>query len=154
MFSNLLIIFGAKYLLWILVGLAFAWFLKQPGEKQKKLLLFAAASFPAIYVASRFIAGFYYNPRPFVVDAFVPLIPHDPDNGFPSDHILLSAAIAVIIYPFSRKVSAISWVLVILVGVARVLVGVHHPIDIIGSIVMAIFVGLITYQILFRKSDA
>ena len=152
MLSNLLIIFGAKYLLWVLIGLACVWFFKQPREKQKRLLLFAAVVFPIVYAVSRFIAMFYYNPRPFMVDNFTPLIPHEPNNGFPSDHTLLSAAIATVIYPLSKKVGAISWVLAILVGTSRVLAGIHHPIDIAGSIIIAILMGLIIYQTLFRKS--
>lgn len=151
MFGNLLIILGAKYLLWILVGLVFVWFLKQSREKQKRLTFFTVIAFPIIYAVSRVIAGFFYNPRPFVVDDFIPLIPHEPDNGFPSDHTLLSAAIAAVIYPFSRKVSMFSWALAILVGTSRVLAGIHHPIDIAGSIAIAIFTGFIIYKILPRK---
>ncbi|MDP3731182.1 MAG: phosphatase PAP2 family protein [bacterium] len=151
MFSNLLIIFGAKYLLWVLVGLVLVWFLRQPKEKKKRVLFLGAVAFPLIYAVAKLIAIFYYNPRPFVVDTFTPLIPHEPDNGFPSDHTLLSAAMAAVIYPFSKKVSAISWITAILLGTSRVLAGIHHPIDIAGSIVIAILMGLIIFQILFRK---
>lgn len=154
MFGNLLIIFGAKYLLWVLEGLVFIWFLKQSRERQKRLIFFLIAAFPVIYAVSRIIAVFYYNPRPFVVDSFISLIPHEADNGFPSDHTLLSAAIAVVIYPFSKKVSVISWGLAVLVGVSRILAGIHHPVDIVGSIAIAIFAGFLTYQILPKKSDA
>ena len=154
MFSNLLIIFGAKYLLWVLIGMAFIWFLKQPRERQKRIIFFAITAFPVIYAVSRIVAGFYYNPRPFVVDNFTPLIPHEPNNGFPSDHTLLSAAVATVIYPLSKKVGAISWVMAILVGTSRVLAGIHHPIDIAGSIIIAIFGGFITYHILPKKFDA
>jgi len=100
------------------------------------------------------IGMFYYNPRPFVVGDFTPLIPHEPDNGFPSDHILLSSAISTVIYPFSKKVSVLSWFFTILIGISRILAGVHQPIDIAGSLIIAIFTSFVTFQLLFRKSDA
>lgn len=106
---------------------------------------------PLIYIVSRVVAQFYYDPRPFVVGHFLPLIPHEPDNGFPSDHTLLGVAMAVVIYPFSKKISMISWTLAILAGTSRVLAGVHHLIDILGSAAIAILVGLIAYQLLIVK---
>ena len=153
MAGNLLIIFGAKYLLLVVGVLVLAWFLKQSRVTQKRLIFFAAAALPLIFVISRIVTLFYYDPRPFVVGHFIPLIPHEPDNGFPSDHTLLGAAIAAIVYPFSKKVSVVAWLLTILMGIFRVLAGVHQPIDIIGSIIIAIFVGLITRRLVKRHLE-
>src|SRR5919202_4656794 len=42
--------------------------------------------------------GLLYNdPRPFVVGHFQPLISHPADNGFPSDHALLAAALVAVV---------------------------------------------------------
>src|SRR5260370_1050908 len=91
-----------------------------------------------------------YDPRPFVVEHFGPLISHKPSNGFPSDHVLWSAATAAIIFPSSKYLSLLLWVLTILVGAARVHAGVHHPIDIVGSMLMAIVAASILYLIIRR----
>ena len=37
---------------------------------------------------------FYYDTRPFVRDHVKPLFAHAPDNGFPSDHALLTSFLA------------------------------------------------------------
>ena len=89
----------------------------------------------------------YFDPRPFVVGHFIPLIPHAPDNGFPSDHVLLVSAIASIGMFWNRRLGVVLWILAIIVAIARVWVGVHHPIDVLGSItislltVSAVYVG-------------
>lgn len=149
--SDAVIIFGAKYLLWILGGLVSVWFLKQSGESQKKIIIFGVTAFPIIFLISRLVGKFYYDPRPFVVGHFAPLILHAPDNGFPSDHTLLSGALAAIIYPFNKKVSIVAWIFTILIGISRILAGVHHPIDIVGSIAIAVLAGLLVYHGLFSR---
>ena len=53
-------------------------------------------------------------------------------------------------FPSNEYLSLVLWVLTILVGVSRIYVGVHHPIDIVGSIAMAIVVASIVYFIIGR----
>lgn len=143
---NSLIIFGAKYLIVVLVVIALAYFVKQSREKQKQLAVFALIALPATYVVAKIASLLYYNPRPFVVENFTPLISHIADNGFPSDHTLLSSAVASVVYYFDKKVGAVLFVLALLVGAARVLAGVHHVVDILGSFVIAIVVSLLVYK--------
>src|SRR6266849_5327177 len=102
---NTLSIIGANYLFIAIAGMAFVYFLKQPRGEQKRLVLFAALTLPLAYAVSKIGALFYYDPRPFVAGHYVPLIPHEPDNGFPSDHVLLCASIAAVVYPSSKGLS-------------------------------------------------
>ncbi len=135
-----LFIFGAKYLFILSFVIAGIYFLKLSWESKKKIVAFGLASIILIYGIS-FIAGhLYYNPRPFVIDNFTPLIPHAPDNGFPSDHVLMVSAIAAIVCFFNRKVGLTLLGISILVAISRVNVGVHHSIDVIASVVFS-FVG-------------
>ncbi len=141
-------IIGAKYLFIVIAGVAFVYFLKQPRGEQKRLVLFAALALPLVYVVSKIGALLYYDPRPFVSGHFRPLIPHEPDNGFPSDHVLLGASIAALVYPSSKGLSLALWALTLLVGMSRVYTGLHHPVDIIGSILMAIVVAALVYHVI------
>ena len=113
--------------------------------------MFAALTLPVTFIVSKIGALLYNDPRPFVVGHFIPLIPHEPDNGFPSDHVLLCASIAAIIYPSSKRLSLILWALTLLVGVSRVHIGLHHSEDVIGSIMLAISVAAIVYRIINRR---
>ncbi|MDE2188621.1 MAG: phosphatase PAP2 family protein [Patescibacteria group bacterium] len=144
-FADYFFIFGARYL-YLLAGLiVLAWFWKLPRESKKDIIIFGIIALPTIYIVSKIGAWLYFDARPFVVGHFTPLIPHDPDNGFPSDHVLLVSAIASIIYPFSKKTSAMVWAIAILVGISRVYVGIHHLIDVVGSVVLSIVISALAY---------
>src|SRR6266404_1411511 len=143
-------IVAANYLWYVIIGIAVAYFLIQARPEQKRMLILAALVLPLVYIVSILGAALYDDPRPFVVNHFVPLIPHKANNGFPSDHVLWSAATAAIVFPSNKYLSLILWLLTILVGASRVYVGVHHPIDIVGSVAMAIVVASIVYSIIRR----
>jgi len=134
---NILIIFTAKYLLFISAAIAIIYFLKQSRQKQKETLIFAVILLPLSYIIAKIVGHFYFDPRPFVAGHFTPLFPHAADNGFPSDHTLLGVAIAFAVFRFNKKLGLFLLLLAILVGIARVLAGVHHAADIAGSIVIA-----------------
>jgi len=138
-----LIVFGANYLIILIIGIAVAYFIKQPRKKQGSILIFSLLSLFLIYLTIKIIGYFYFDPRPFVVNHFTPLIPHAPDNGFPSDHMLVSSAVAAMLYYYNRKISAVLWVLAFIVGASRVVAGVHHWSDIAGSALIAIIIAFI-----------
>ncbi len=133
---NILIIFSAKYLVFVAAAIAIFYFLKQPRKTQKEILIFVLILFPVSYLTAKIISHFYFDPRPFVAQNFTPLLPHAADNGFPSDHTLLGAAIAFAIFHFNKKLGFLLLCFTVLVGVARVMAGVHHAVDIAGSIVI------------------
>ncbi len=151
--TNSLIIFSAKYLIYILIAVGAVWFFTLTREQQKKLLYYAVPSFILIFIASRIAGHFYFDPRPFVAGHFTPLIPHAPDNGFPSDHALLASAIAACAWPFGKKFSALAWIFYILIGIARVAAGIHHTIDIIGAAVISIAIAIIVYYAMRKKLE-
>ena len=136
-----LAIWTANYLLFLIVGIAVVYILTRPRRERIHLAIFGGLVLLLVFLVSAFASALYKNPRPFVVGHFTPLIPHKPGNGFPSGHMLWSAGIAAFIFPSNRYLSAVLWMLSIAVGAARVYVGVHHPIDIIGSVVIVVVVS-------------
>ncbi|MDR3643386.1 MAG: phosphatase PAP2 family protein [Candidatus Doudnabacteria bacterium] len=150
---NNLIIFSTQYLYLLVVVLATAYFFTIPKDQKRNFGLLLIIALPCIYLVSRVAANFYFDPRPFVMGHFTPLIPHAPDNGFPSDHALITSAIASVVFVYNKKVSAVLWVLTIIVGLARVLAGVHHLIDIAGAITISILAtAVIDYVLKKAKS--
>lgn len=145
-----LFIFGAKYLI-VFSGLCFVWhFFKLPRESWLKFALFAASSFALAFVISVGARQIYDNPRPFVIGNFEPLIPHEPDNGFPSDHMLLASALASVLVFYSRSRGTLLWVIAIFIGISRIYAGVHHSLDILGSAMIAIISTLAAYAIIHQ----
>lgn len=150
--TDLIFIFGAKYLYLFIIVMAVIWFSNQPNPKKKEILVLACACLPLIFIIFEIASRIYYNPRPFVAEHFKSLIYHKADNGFPSHHELLVSAIAMIIFIFSRRMGFLLWALALFVGFSRVYAGVHYPIDIAGSILISIIsVTLMYLSIKFLK---
>ncbi len=136
--ANLIFIFGAKYLYLIIIIISFIWFLLQPKSRQREILIIILISLPLVLIISEIASRLYYNSRPFVLGHFQPLIPHQANNGFPSHHALLVSVIATIILLFSRRTGLGLWILALFVGFSRVYAGLHHIIDILGGILIAV----------------
>ncbi len=146
-----LIIFGAKYLYLVVAALTIYFFFRLSRSQKQSFLILSVVSLPLIFIASRLVSHLYFDPRPFVVGHFTSLVPHAADNGFPSDHTLLVAACAALMFVYNRKASYIIGFIALLVGLSRVAAGVHHLVDIIGSIVIAIIVTALVQLILKRQ---
>ncbi|MDB5179675.1 MAG: phosphatase family protein [Candidatus Saccharibacteria bacterium] len=142
-----IIILVAKYFIVIPIIVAIVVFIQLKDKKDKRNFAIAViAGGIATILAARLASSLWYDPRPFVVGHFTPLISHAADNGFPSDHTLLSAFIGWTILQYSRKYGIIVLIAAALIGTARVLAGVHHVSDIIGSFVIS---GLVTLLVIF-----
>lgn len=129
-----LIIFAAKYLVALPIIVAVGYALV--SHRRREFLIYAVLVLVISY-AFAFVAGqSYYNPRPFVVENVAPLIAHATDNGFPSNHTLLAGALAGIVTAFNLPLGVFLWIVAVLVGIGRVFALVHHPIDIIASLLI------------------
>jgi len=140
-----LFIFGAKYLFILSLILGALYFFRAPKETRREIFIFGIFILPLAFLMAKSAGYFYMNPRPFVVGDFTPLIPHVADNGFPSDHTLLVASVAGLFSLFNRRMALSLWIIVLLVGVSRIYVGVHHTVDILASIGIAILSTYVVY---------
>lgn len=145
---NPFLIFGATYLIVLPVIVFVLFFIKLSRVDMKKTLKFSVITLPLAFIIGKIANHFYINPRPFVIEHFQPLIEHAADNGFPSDHTLLAGSIAAIIWYINKPLGNIFWIIAILIGISRIAVGVHHPIDIIGSLVIAYIAGFVAHTYL------
>lgn len=145
MVNEIIVFIATKVHIFILLCAILSVFFIEPF-KRKQILLLTLISLPAVFITSRVMSFFVYNPRPFVVDAVEPFFPHIANNGFPSDHALLVATIASLVFVYNKPLGIVLFGLGILVGVARVLSDVHHASDIIGSFVIAILTVYFSYM--------
>ena len=135
-----LIILGAKYLFLVVLLGAIAFGVKIPQNERFSFWLSAGIA-GAFAIALTKIAGrLYFDPRPFTHGVRA-LIAHDADNGFPSDHTVLSFAAATVVGLRSAKVGGILLLIATLVAICRVLVGVHTPLDVISGAVIGTVAG-------------
>jgi undecaprenyl-diphosphatase len=148
---DILYIIGAKYLFILPILLGLWLFINASKLLKKELLIFSIPALGISLLLGKILNRYIYNSRPFVEEGFSPLIKHAPDNGFPSDHMLLVASIAMIITFYNKKIGALLWFLAILVGASRVMVGVHHWADILGSTLIAITSSTAIYWLLKKR---
>lgn len=134
---HLLVIFIAKYFIVIVGLIAAGYWLTLPNKQKLHMVIFATITGLIAYGMAKLGGMLFYDPRPFVSDHVVPFFSYTADNGFPSDHTLVTAVIAVSVYMASKKLGIGLLVLSILIGVSRVLAHVHHPLDIVGSLIFA-----------------
>jgi undecaprenyl-diphosphatase len=88
-----------------------------------------------------------FDPRPFAVNHFQPLLPHTANNGFPSGYGLLAATIVAAIFFANRRWTVPFIILAFLIGWARVGVGIHHTVDVAGSWGIVLLASLIAFVI-------
>ena len=143
-----IIIFTANhlYLLPVVIFIAYGLLTK----RRREFILLSVLVLPTSYLLGVLAGHLFYDPRPFVVSHTTPLFPHAPDNGFPSDHALLTGTLAALITAFSVPLGLFMWFLAFLIGASRVLAGVHHALDIIGSFLIAAASTAVLWQLLKR----
>lgn len=146
---NAVISFCAQYLyilVLLLTVLAVIQLKKSSSQKVKFILAIVIAGVIA-FILSRISSHLYYDPRPFVREHVKPLFPHIADNGFPSDHALLTGTLTAVTYFYNRKYGTILLVPTVIIGIARVLAKVHSPIDIVGGWVFGLIGSIAAYYL-------
>ncbi len=139
---NTVIIFLASYLYLIIVALAVIAFIL--SKNKKRLIMNTAIALPLSYFLGKILGALISSPRPYMIEHVQPLIHAATDNGFPSDHVLLTATLSLIVLTRSRRLGISLCLLTVFVGIGRVLASAHHPVDVIGSWVISLVVVLIS----------
>ncbi len=109
-------------------------------KKKEILLVFFAGG--AAWVLSKILKILIHTSRPFEKLSDVqPLLP-ETGFAFPSSHATFFAALAVGIFLKHKKAGYVFMFFALLIGVARIIAGVHFPIDILGGFILG---SLIAY---------
>jgi len=92
-------------------------------------------------------------PRPFVADGYVSLLGEAEGGSFPSSHTTLGMALSVSYWFYNKKLGAVCAGLAIMIGIARVLGGIHYPLDILGGAFLGIVVSFFVHHLViyYRK---
>ncbi|GAA0124971.1 undecaprenyl-diphosphatase [Clostridium sp. CTA-19] len=100
---------------------------------------------------SAMIGMVYYHPRPFVSHDVNLLFPHSPNASFPSDHSTFTMSIALGINKYSKVYGVILITLSCIVGVSRLYVGHHYPLDVIGAYILVFITNYLYSKFLSKK---
>jgi len=65
-----------------------------------------------------------------------------PGTAFPASHVAIAAALATVATPYvGKSARRVLWLIVGLIGIARIYVGLHLPIDVLGGLALGWMVG-------------
>ena len=95
------------------------------------------------YLAAKVLTSLVLDPRPYLVSHIRPLAPVARDNGFPSDHTLLAAALTAALWWLDRRLIAAFAAGTLLVMVGRLAIGAHHTLDVLGSVAIVLVAAFI-----------
>lgn len=146
-FLDALMIYITNYLIFVTALLLF-FLAKDGGLKERKAFLISLLSIPFAILLIKIIHLFYFELRPFITHQFLPLVMEANNASFPSRHVTIMAIFAFASVFYKLQWSFLIVILMALVGVSRIYVGVHYPIDILGGVIVGFISVLISKQII------
>lgn len=137
-----LFLFYANDIVWLFVLCAIIfWFTKSKREIMRSALIESALSLIlSRLILTEIIRFLWPRPRPTVADQTTYFIAQGKttEPSFPSGHASAMFAIAMSIYFYDRKLGWALFVLSIITGIFRVIVGFHFPSDIVAGATLGI----------------
>ena len=145
-------IFAAKYLIFLMVIALILGLLIKRDRNYRLAIIKAFISGTFAYVINYLIGFIYFRPRPFVLNQVVKLIDKSPlEKSFPSGHATVAFAMAFSLYFYNKKLGVILLVLALIVGLGRIYVGVHYPMDILGGVLVGFLSAFLIERLVNKK---
>jgi undecaprenyl-diphosphatase len=94
----------------------------------------------------------YISPqlRPFkILEGVNLLVPAKESLSFPSGHTSFVFALSTIVYFYNKKIGIVFYAISFLMGISRIIVGIHWPTDIFVGILVGILSGIIVNEVFF-----
>jgi membrane-associated phospholipid phosphatase len=150
------IAFLANYLLYLIaLGAGVVWMLRTDRAGKLEMAAAGVLGLVLAFVLITVAAHLHTDPRPFVTNpALHPLISHSADNGFPSDHSVVAALIATLVWLRHRAWGVVLAVATVVLGVARVAAHVHHVQDIVAGFAIGALAAVVASSVVRRAFAA
>ncbi len=136
-------VFAAEKMDYLLILFVLIIFWKKDHFK-RAILVSLGSAFVAKYAFVTVFRYLIYSPRPFLVLERVNiLMNHAFESSFPSGHTTFYFALATGVYFYNKKAGIILLVLAGLMGLARIFVSVHWPLDIVAGAILGVATALL-----------
>jgi undecaprenyl-diphosphatase len=130
-------------ILTLLVLATLLWAGKHAGrEVALKTVICATISAVVSMLVLYGLNNIFFRPRPFTTQVVHLLFYHNTDSSFPSNAATLAFALAFAVFLYWRKLGWVMLGLATFQGLARIVVGIHYPIDIIGGALLGLGAAL------------
>lgn len=140
-----LMVFCASYLIYIVFITALVCVGYTAYKREWKSVIYFVSSLIVSYGLLKLASLTNFDHRPFMDHHLTQLIAHASGASFPSDHTTVATAIAIALLFFS-PFKKTAWVLVaaaVIIGFARIFVGVHYPADIAAGLATGLLGGCV-----------
>lgn len=108
-------------------------------------------------VSAWFIAHFFkdvfHTLRPFDADPSVISLVSESGYAFPSGHATFFMALASSLWFYHKRLAVFFGISAVLIGLARVMAGVHWPIDILGGLFLGYAIGTTLNKLIVSMTE-
>ncbi|NME83810.1 phosphatase PAP2 family protein [Clostridium sp. SM-530-WT-3G] len=136
----------SKFLPLLVVAIYFVSFVYLAINRDPKIILFTLV--PAInFIFISLFRSYKNNTRPYDIYKFTPIISFQPGKGksFPSRHTASAFIIAMACLYINTYLGLFMFVLAFIIGISRVICGVHFPKDVVSGMIISILFGYICF---------
>ena len=144
------VLFTAEYLGWILLVGMIAFIATHRHNKKEgiKNILVILSSAVLAWIIATLMKINIISPRPFeMLDNVNLIFKHGSLDSFPSGHATFFSALGVTIFFYHKWFGALYIAGALLIGVARVIAGIHFPIDILVGYAIGGVIGWLSYSV-------
>lgn len=141
--ANLIIIFFAEYLAYILCAILLLYVLFHHHPLKEKIITGVSALLAGLIARFGFgstIRFFWHRPRPFLSYDVHKLI-SESSYSFPSGHSTFFFAFSTVVYFHNKKLGIFFYIATVCMTLARIMAGVHYPSDILAGMIIGTLCG-------------
>lgn len=137
----------AEFAIWVVPVLVGSWWVRG-DESTRRVMLEATASGLGGLLINQLIGVAWQHPRPFMIGLGHTFLSHAADSSFPSDHLTLlwSVAFSLLIQRSPRGAGVALALLGLPMAWARIYLGVHFPLDMLGALAVAMLSAWLAFR--------
>ena len=144
-------VFLADYLGYFLIAALLLMFFLRFSKFWRSVLGALLSALLARLVFTNIVYWIWARPRPFEATEANLLLEAPGNASFPSGHAAFYFAIAFFLFYRNKNAGALFFTGALLMGLARVFVGIHWPLDILGGIFVAGVSALLVKKLIIRR---
>lgn len=137
-FVNNFSIFVSYTFVYIISIVLIAWILFYQNKKIFSFSILTATAF-VTWVISELVKSLTAIARPVILNPII----IEKGFSFPSQHSAIMMALAVSVFSLNKKFGIFLFVMAFFVGISRIILGVHFPVDVIVGWVLGGIIGFI-----------
>ncbi len=149
--SRLVVFFANDFGFLLLGGLLVYLFTHKDKQKGVRDVVVVITAALVAWGLAHIIKYLYPHARPSVLADTYVLLPEN-DSSFPSGHATFFSALAMALYFYHKQLGLLYAIGALFIGVARVIAGIHWPIDILAGYLLGGVIGGGAYYLYQRFS--